>query len=173
MPEGPADDRSRYDKKRIKETKGGLLADLYRWVLHNDDFQRWRDNGQSPLLWIKGDPGKGKTMLLCGIINELEKSITDTRTLSFFFCQAADARINSATAVLRGLIYLLIKQAAIAHLTRTEEVRSCGETGLRGRQCLGGLIGDFHEHFGGPNPAEHLPGHRRARPVYHRHEPAS
>jgi hypothetical protein len=68
----------RNDKKRIEETKGGLLADLYRWVLHNDDFQRWRDDGQSPLLWIKGDPGKGKTMLLCGIINELEKSITDT-----------------------------------------------------------------------------------------------
>ena len=108
----------RHDKKRIEETKGGLLADLYRWVLYNDDFQRWRDDGQSPLLWIKGDPGKGKTMLLCGIINELEKSITDTETLSFFFCQATDARINSATAVLRGLIYLLINRqpSLISHV---------------------------------------------------------
>jgi hypothetical protein len=93
---------------------------LYCWVLHNDDFQRWRDDGQSPLLWIKGDPGKGKTMLLCGIINELEKSITDTGTLSFFFCQAADARINSATAVLRGLIYLLINRqlSLISHVRK-------------------------------------------------------
>lgn len=108
----------RHDKKRIEETKGGLLADLYRWVLHNDDFRRWRDDGQSPLLWIKGDPGKGKTMLLCGIINELEKSITDTETLSFFFCQATDTRINSATAVLRGLIYLLINRqpSLISHV---------------------------------------------------------
>jgi hypothetical protein len=51
----------RDDKKGIEETKGGLL-------------------------WIKGDPGKGKTMLLCGIVNELEKSRTKKDLLSYFFC---------------------------------------------------------------------------------------
>jgi hypothetical protein len=30
--------------------------------------------------------------------------------LSYFFCQATDARINSATAVLRGLLYMLVTQ---------------------------------------------------------------
>jgi hypothetical protein len=65
-------------------------------------------------LWIKGDPGKGKTMLLCGIINELAK----TNLLSYFFCQATDSRINSATAVLRGLLYLLINQqpSLVSHI---------------------------------------------------------
>jgi hypothetical protein len=29
----------RDDKKRIKETKGGLLQDSYRWILKNTDFQ--------------------------------------------------------------------------------------------------------------------------------------
>jgi len=55
-------------------------------------------------------------MLLCGIINELKKSTTNI--LSFFFCQAADSRINNATAVLRGLIYLLVKQqdSLISHI---------------------------------------------------------
>ncbi|KAH7630474.1 hypothetical protein B0T09DRAFT_283859, partial [Sordaria sp. MPI-SDFR-AT-0083] len=61
----------RDDKARIERTKGGLLRDSYRWVLNNADFQQWRDDPQHPLLWIKGDPGKGKTMLLCGIIDEL------------------------------------------------------------------------------------------------------
>lgn len=46
-------------------------------------------------------------MLLCGLINELEKS---RAALSYFFCQATDARINSATAVLRGLLFMLIDQ---------------------------------------------------------------
>jgi hypothetical protein len=32
--------------------------------------------------------GKGKTMLLCGIIDELIKSITYTPNVSYFFCQA-------------------------------------------------------------------------------------
>ncbi|KAL8739891.1 MAG: hypothetical protein Q9190_007350, partial [Brigantiaea leucoxantha] len=108
------------DKKRIEQTKGGLLQDSYRWILDNSDFRQWRKNQQSRLLWIKGDPGKGKTMLLCGIINELKKPTTHTCLLSFFFCQATDARINSATAILRGLIYLLIDQqpSLISHVRK-------------------------------------------------------
>jgi len=53
-------------------------------------------------------------MLLCGIINKLEETAAASASgasssclLSYFFCQATDSRINSATAVLRGLIYLL------------------------------------------------------------------
>ncbi|RYP55255.1 hypothetical protein DL768_000010 [Monosporascus sp. mg162] len=99
----------RGDKKRIEQTKGGLLRDSYRWILDNADFRRWRDDSQRRLLWIKGDAGKGKTMLLCGIINELE-STASTSQLSYFFCQGTDAQLNNATAVLRGLIYLLVDQ---------------------------------------------------------------
>ncbi|WAO96039.1 NACHT domain-containing protein [Fusarium falciforme] len=105
----------RDDKKRIEQTKGGLLEGSYRWILNNDDFQQWRNDEQSRLLWIKGDPGKGKTMLLCGIIDELSPStkLKDPKApalLSYFFCQGTDSRINAATAVLRGLIYLLVGQ---------------------------------------------------------------
>ncbi|KAG8665110.1 uncharacterized protein FPOAC1_013088 [Fusarium poae] len=98
----------RDDKTRIQETKGGLLRDSYLWILDNNEFRQWRDNPQSQLLWIKGDPGKGKTMLLCGIIDELEKE--PGNHLSYFFCQVTEARLSNATAVLRGLIYLLVAQ---------------------------------------------------------------
>ncbi|KAF2737041.1 NACHT-domain-containing protein [Polyplosphaeria fusca] len=106
------------DKKRIEDTKGGLLLDSYRWILENPDFQRWQEESQSRLLWIKGDPGKGKTMLLCGIINELNDFLPKTSLLSYFFCQATDSRINSATAVLRGLLFMLVNQqpSLISHL---------------------------------------------------------
>ncbi|OQV05548.1 NACHT domain-containing protein [Cladophialophora immunda] len=105
----------RHDKIRIEDTKGGLLRDSYRWVLGNAEFQRWRNDEHSGLLWIKGDPGKGKTMLLCGIIDELSPATklageVGGTLLSYFFCQATDSRINSATAVLRGLVYLLANQ---------------------------------------------------------------
>ncbi|PTB40394.1 hypothetical protein M441DRAFT_170604 [Trichoderma asperellum CBS 433.97] len=98
----------RDDKTRIEETKGNLLRDSYCWILDHADFQMWRNDPQCRLLWIKGDPGKGKTMLLCGIINELEKLAA--YRLSYFFCQATEARLRSAPAVLRGLIYSLIVQ---------------------------------------------------------------
>ncbi|KAJ5306582.1 hypothetical protein N7508_005597 [Penicillium antarcticum] len=93
------------DKDRIETDKGGLLDDSYRWVLENEQFQSWIHG--SGILWIKGDPGKGKTMLLCGIINELP---THGTNIAFFFCQENHAAINNATAVLRGLISMLVKQ---------------------------------------------------------------
>jgi hypothetical protein len=81
------------------------------------------------LLWIKGDPGKGKTMLLIGIIKELLqqlKSASDSVLLSYFFCQGTDSKLNNATAVLRGLIYLLLVQekSLISHLC--EKYNSAG-----------------------------------------------
>lgn len=114
----PTDPRN--DKKRIEDTKGGLLEGLYRWVLDNSSFQQWHNDPQSRLLWIKGDPGKGKTMLLCGIVNELQKTVARNASVSYFFCQATDSRINSATAVLRALLYLLVTQqpALTAHVRK-------------------------------------------------------
>lgn len=108
----------RDDKTRIEDTKGGLLEGLYNWILENSDFQQWRNDRQSRLLWIKGDPGKGKTMLLCGVINDLKRYKAKSVLLSYFFCQATDSRINYATAVLRGLIYLLVDQqpSLISHI---------------------------------------------------------
>jgi hypothetical protein len=112
------------DKIRIQETKGGLIQDSYHWILENYHFKQWRNDQQSNLLWIKGDPGKGKTMLLCGIIDELKKSIAKTHHLSYFFCQATDSRINNATAVLRGLLYLLIGQqpSLISHIQKQHDL---------------------------------------------------
>jgi hypothetical protein len=37
-------------------------------------------------------------------------SIANTDLLSYFFCQATNSRINNTTAILRGLVYLLIDQ---------------------------------------------------------------
>jgi NACHT domain len=103
-----------HDKERIKNTKGGILKDAYRWILDDADFRQWRDDEESRLLWIKGDPGKGKTMLLIGITEELEQqskqTTQDPYLLSYFFCQGTDKNLRNATSVLRGLIYLLCTQ---------------------------------------------------------------
>ncbi|KAJ5777332.1 NACHT-domain-containing protein [Penicillium odoratum] len=101
------------DKDRIQVEKGGLHLESFRWILDNPEFQKWRGSAHEHLLWIRGDPGKGKTMLLCGIIDELIESVGNKGNVAFFFCQEPDDRINSATAVLRGLIYMLVKQQRV------------------------------------------------------------
>ncbi|KAK4068741.1 uncharacterized protein Triagg1_7101 [Trichoderma aggressivum f. europaeum] len=98
-----------YDKQRILTLKGPLLWDSFSWILRHEQFDEWRHAKESGVLWIKGDPGKGKTMLLCGIIEDLEQN-PQSENLSYFFCQAADYRINTGTAVVGGLIKSLLKR---------------------------------------------------------------
>lgn len=97
------------DMERIQTNKGKPLPESSKWILHHPYFSNWRHNETAQLLWVRADPGKGKTMLMINIIKELQ-SIPGSSPLSFFFCQATDAGLNNATAVLRGLAYKLAEQ---------------------------------------------------------------
>ncbi|KAL6892115.1 WD40 repeat-like protein [Trichoderma evansii] len=113
------------DKKRIEDTNGGILRDSYIWILTNAEFIQWRDNPDSGLLWIKGDPGKGKTMLLCGLIDELQEGRVTMPY--YFFCQASDSRLNSATKVLCSLVYSFACQDQRALSYVMEKYRHAGK----------------------------------------------
>ncbi|KKF94991.1 Vegetative incompatibility protein HET-E-1 [Ceratocystis platani] len=115
------------DKKVIESRKGGLLKDSYQWILSHDSFQQFRSQSGSPILWIKGDPGKGKTMLLCGIIDQLTPD--QSVSLSYFFCQATNDQLNTATSVLRGLIYHLAYHNP--HLTKHVRESMLDDSSLR------------------------------------------
>ena len=62
-------------------------------------------------------------MLLCGIIDELQSPLPKTARLAYFFCQATDSRVNSATAVLRGLLYMLVSQqpSLVSHVRKKHD----------------------------------------------------
>ncbi|GAM33433.1 hypothetical protein TCE0_004r00321 [Talaromyces pinophilus] len=98
--------------RRIEATNGGLLDDSFRWFLGNAEFQKWYRSSQNHLLWIKGDPGKGKTMLMIGIIKELAQQTQSqpSQSIAYFLCQATDPRLSHATSILRSLIYMFIRQ---------------------------------------------------------------
>lgn len=117
----------REDKTRIEDKKDKILRKCYAWILEDTGFQQWRDDPNARLLWIKGDPGKGKTMMMIGLINELSASLLEevkpkgigqlwrnffqqksgADVMAYFFCETTRPEQNSAVSVLRGLIYLL------------------------------------------------------------------
>ncbi|KAJ6028364.1 WD40 repeat-like protein [Penicillium herquei] len=105
------------DMQRIQESRDFLLTQACEWVFKDPNFVSWR-NEEARLLWIKGAPGKGKTMLLISIIEELSRSPEDAHILSFFFCQETDTSLNHAAGVLRGLIHQILVQnrALISYL---------------------------------------------------------
>jgi hypothetical protein len=53
---------------------------------------------------------------MIGIINELQQQVARsgkssvTELLSYFLCQGTDSRLNTATGILRGIIYLLASE---------------------------------------------------------------
>ena len=109
-----------HDMVRIERSKGGLLPESSTWILDHPLFKNWRDGETTGLLWMRAEPGKGKTMLMINIIKKFKelKSIPQSSPLSFFFCQETDAGLNDATAILRGLIYRLVYEqpSLISHL---------------------------------------------------------
>ena len=129
------------DMKRIESGKDALLPDS--WILSHREFIEWRDGEMTRLLWIKGGPGKGKTMLLIGVIRELLKSPSNFNSSlqSFFFCQAKDPNLDNATAVLRGLIYQMLVQrpSLISHIRR--EYDKAGPKLFRERNAFSSLSG--------------------------------
>lgn len=101
----------RDNMERIEIEKKELIDDAYKWVLDDGkyvSFTTWGESEAQPcqLLWVKGDAGTGKTMLLIGIIRELSaQSAPLTPTLSYFFCQSTGTKaLNTATATLRSLM---------------------------------------------------------------------
>ena len=107
-----------HDMERIQHNKDDLFEDAYKWILQTDEyttFTNWYADGhecsQHRLLWVKGPAGTGKTMLMIGIIRELSRqSAVLAPALSFFFCQGTNTSLNTATAVIRSLIWLLLIQ---------------------------------------------------------------
>ncbi|KAI0902710.1 hypothetical protein F4823DRAFT_426032 [Ustulina deusta] len=67
-------------------------------------------------------------MLLCGIINELNKAGMKDWNVVYYFCQATHYQHNKATSVLRGLIFsLLSQQHTLLESVREEIDKASGE----------------------------------------------
>lgn len=95
---------------RIESTKDKLLEGCYEWILQDPNFRKWQDDDECRLLWMSGDPGKGKTMLMISLVRELSQLTNNSSALTFFFCQSTDSGLNTATSVLRGLLWKLIHE---------------------------------------------------------------
>ena len=110
------------DMEHIQDTKDRLLEGTCTWILDNPTYQTFVRDAQSQILWIHGDPGKGKTFLAMSQILKFTEHIRSpasvNTTLLYFFCDNKDDRRNNAVAILRGLLYQLFCQypGGIRHL---------------------------------------------------------
>ena len=101
----PVDDRA-----KLITVKGQRVQGTCQWITTNEAYISWLAS-PSQLLWLSGGPGKGKTMLSIFLTQELEIiAQSQGAVLVYFFCDTRDNRRNTATAMLRGLMFQLIQQ---------------------------------------------------------------
>ncbi|KAF5006239.1 hypothetical protein FDECE_7399 [Fusarium decemcellulare] len=106
-------------RQQIIHKKGELLKTCCDWFFEREDFRKWQHGSEQRVLWINGSPGKGKTMLLCALIEWFESNCG----LAYFFCVATDSSVNYHAAVLRGLIYTIITKipGLVDHVRKNED----------------------------------------------------
>lgn len=81
-------------------------ADSSYWMLELDSFKRWRRK-DSRGLWLSGAPGFGKSMLAAYMIQLLKAEDPNTIVL-YFFCRAANSKLNTVESIIRTLAAQLI-----------------------------------------------------------------
>ncbi|KAH7149027.1 ankyrin repeat-containing domain protein [Dactylonectria estremocensis] len=61
------------------------------WLTSSATYQQWLTGSGNGLLWIKGIPGSGKSVIAANLIHEIAKSNPGSPVLFFFFRQIIDA----------------------------------------------------------------------------------
>lgn len=97
-------------KQDIVISKGGFMKEAYELVLQQSNFAALQSDDNTRVIWITGNPGKGKTMFLCGVIDEIFER-QKLRMIAYFFCRADNQNTNTANSVLRGLLYHICDQS--------------------------------------------------------------
>ncbi|KAK2031347.1 hypothetical protein LX32DRAFT_714327 [Colletotrichum zoysiae] len=103
------------DRAGLLTSKGRIVEGTCDWIIETKEFTRWRQDAGG-LLWITGGPGLGKTMLSIFLTMHLEESAIalseqEMELTTYYFCDNRDSRRNHPTAILRGLLTLLLERA--------------------------------------------------------------
>ena len=98
------------DREQLIQAKGSRVDGTCEWIKSNELYDSWL-HSHSQLLWLSGDPGKGKTMLSIFLAEELEQMAKRTQDKLFlqYFCDNKDEKRKTAVSIIRGLIFQLLQ----------------------------------------------------------------
>jgi len=119
-----------------------------QWLLDDDRFKKWFHPTfcSTPLLWLNGIPGAGKTVLVSTVIEAIQalsnKNPADKQVrLAYFYCKQGDASRNNFVSVAKGLLSHLVKGNSdlILHIYEQGNLQS-GEAILLDRSMTKALL---------------------------------
>ncbi|EUC28694.1 hypothetical protein COCCADRAFT_30089 [Bipolaris zeicola 26-R-13] len=95
------------DRLELVTNKGTRVTGTCEWIKNNGGYRSW-NQGETPLLWVTGGPGKGKTMLSIFLTEDLEQELSkyNAGQLVYYFC--IHKKRDKGTDLLRSLLYQII-----------------------------------------------------------------
>ncbi|KAK2470509.1 hypothetical protein H9L39_18126 [Fusarium oxysporum f. sp. albedinis] len=111
-----------------------------RWIFDDPSFQNWSDPlyCSTPLLWINGKPGAGKSVLASTIIEEVKK--TNDVSVCFFYCGFDDLERNNFVSLARSLLSQLLVQNISLLLPFEEKMSVSGQVVLTSSELSKDLL---------------------------------
>ncbi|KIX07723.1 uncharacterized protein Z518_02377 [Rhinocladiella mackenziei CBS 650.93] len=150
-----------YEHERALE-KRERYPDSGKWIFEKPQMVDWKDGNtpSSPLFWLNGMPGAGKTVLASSIIEKCREEYQSSTV--FFYCVQKDPTKNNFLSVVKSLLSQLL------HLSRElvpqyhDRLKKNGETILQSqKQAIELLELFFQVSLGQPNHSEQADGENR------------
>lgn len=85
------------------------------WLFSLEKYSEWASAKGSPLLWISGSPGTGKSTLCSAIIDDLRKHERKWDIIAFSFLDDSRDRLDASQHLLRTLTYQLTEDPSNVH----------------------------------------------------------
>ncbi|KAJ0383542.1 hypothetical protein COL922a_010288 [Colletotrichum nupharicola] len=118
------------------------------WITSNSTYDHWLKGEEQGLLWIKGIPGSGKSVLTSKIVRDLSQNQPATPVLYFFFRKIIDANHEPVALLRDWLDQLLVYSPPLQKQIKryVESKRSLNSMSMEGlwndlRVALSGLHG--------------------------------
>lgn len=143
-----------FDYKSVADQVPDRYTGTCSWIITTDEFLEWRDKVDSPILWIHGYPGMGKSVFAKYLLETLESSQTNSQPDCFvlhFFCAYRHLQCRSLHTLLASLIYQLLSQAPhvinTADSLRNKITRTWREPDVQSALYLRTLLSDLMEQY--------------------------
>ncbi|KAL7924067.1 hypothetical protein ACQKWADRAFT_311398 [Trichoderma austrokoningii] len=105
------------DRQVLKRKLGDRVHGTCAWITATEQFRAWMSPGQmarsesqkTNALWLHGNPGTGKSTMAIFLSEWLSNSsVNHGYTLAYFFCDSGFNKRNTATSIIRGLLWQLV-----------------------------------------------------------------
>jgi hypothetical protein len=103
-------DYESYRDKRYRKRHAGTCS----WIFSNTNYRYWLENDDSPIVWIHGGPGFGKSVLSAVLSKELCRDqhicFDQECSIAYYFFDDKDVHLKTSHALLTTVIAQLLRQ---------------------------------------------------------------